>query len=234
MGNCCIKGRPRNFIGSSSQEMLTKSCIKGSKHTQNFNNNIRNKMSSSEESCSLSMSMSASPSPLQINLPRLDSMEMQDDSDDRNVKKVRFHSDGASSIESEPFISPVNAHYKRLSLKSRVSAPFLTVPTTHVPHHSKAKVRPNKLFKATSDLSTRSTSNPTSTLCVSSIFQSEDFVSNIFKNASSPEYPPLTPGQSTVAHTMLADREDEFIIKEEITVFCITWNCYGKVSVFIN
>ena len=154
----------------------------------------------------------------------------------------RHHSD-ADTSGSELGVSPSNSpmsdsvlarpsYYQQhfgleKMMKPQKSEPFLTVPT---------KCRPAKLVKTVSD--SRVAMRSTSAVQSCSVFHSLALEHSPTSSLPYPVSPcgdsgAVTPITNSLLHSLLAERENEFIWKDQLSIFCTTWNCHGKVSYFI-
>ena len=137
-----------------------------------------------------------------------------------------------------PSVSPMSdsvlarpSYYQHFGMDKKIkpqnSEPFLTVPT---------KSRPAKLVKTVSDsrVATRRTSGVQSCSIFHSLALEHSPVSSLpYPVSPLADSGAVTPITNSLLHSMLAERENEFIWKDQLSIFCTTWNCHGKVSSFI-
>ena len=213
MGNSCLRHQRKNVICTAPLPVeLPNIKVEDSPSSGNDTDIIMD-----SDTPSIISPSHSSPSPcFQLELPR------------HNSEVDTSGSEMGCSPRISPLSDSVLTHPSRYSnfeidkkMKSQKSEPYLTVPI---------KARPNKLTKTASDTGVGARRASGVQSC--SVFHSLGLEHS---PTSSLPYPATTRSEmtsinSSVLHTLLAEREHEFIWKDKLSIFCTSWNSHGKVS----
>ena len=215
MGNSCLRHQKKIVIGTAPVPVeLPNIKVEDSPSSGNDTEIIMDSDTPSIVSPSFS-----SPSPcFQLELPR------------HNSEVDTSGSEMGCSPRVSPLSDSVLTRPSRYSnfdiekkMKSQKSEPFLTVPI---------KPRPNKLTKTASDTGVGARRSSGVQSC--SVFHSLALEHSPTSSLPYPSTQMTSSINSSVLHSLLAEREHEFIWKDKLSIFCTTWNSHGKVSHNIN
>ncbi|KAI6649300.1 synaptojanin-1 isoform X3 [Oopsacas minuta] len=211
MGNSCLRHQNNTVVGTATAPIdLPNIKVEDSPSSGNGTDII---MESDTPSIISPSDNQTSPF-FQINLPRHNS-DIETSGSDLGVSPVSPLSD---SVLERPSLYQ---NFGLRMIKPQKSEPYLTVPI---------KSRPAKLTKTYSE--SRVGFRKSSAVQSCSVFHSlalEHSPTSSLPLSTSPI--PDTCGSITnsLLHSLLAERENEFIWKDELSIFCTTWNCHGKI-----